>query len=152
MTMKSSLPIDVSLLAILFAIHATSTGNKNQNLKMAVLVLLIAHVLFTSKGMYGEQQKPMALGHAINDEIDEIIEEEQEETVVELDIPNESDNVIEPAEIKTVRKSVSNSEFVRNFSVPTESAVLSNPNPVVSDDLNERMAGSRTNFFSDILT
>lgn len=145
--MKSSLPIDVSLLAILFAMHFTSTGNKNQNLKMAVLVLLIAHVLFTSKGMYGEQQKPMDLGQAINDEIDEIIEE----TVVELDIPNESENVIEPAEIKTTRKSVSNSEFVRNFSVPTESAVLSNPNPVVSDDLNERMAGSRTNFFSDIL-
>lgn len=148
--MKSSLPIDVSLLAILFAMQFTSTGNKNQNLKMAVLVLLIAHVLFTSKGMYGEQQKPMDLGQAINDEIDEI-DEIIEETVVELDIPNESENVIEPAEIKTTRKSVSNSEFVRNFSVPTESAVLSNPNPVVSDDLNERMAGSRTNFFSDIL-
>lgn len=47
--MKSSLPIDVSLLAILFAIHVTSYGNRNQNIKMAVLVLLIAHVIFTSK-------------------------------------------------------------------------------------------------------
>lgn len=91
-------------------------------------------------------KKPMDLGQAINDEI-----VEDEEEVIELDIPNETENVIEPAEIQTVQKNVSNSEFVRNFNVPGESAVLPNPNPVVSDDLNARMAGSRTNFFSDIL-
>lgn len=143
--MKSSLPIDVSLLAILFALNATSFGRKNQNLKMAVLILLITHVMFTSNS----PQKPVELVE-LGQENDEV--EEEVDEVVELDIPNEIENVIEPAEIKTVRKNVSNSEFDRSFSIPTESATLVNPNPIVSDDLNVRMSGARTNFFSDILS
>ena len=67
------------------------------------------------------------------------------------EVPNETDNVIPTEEVKIVRKNVSDGEFDRNFSVPPGSKLLSGPNPVVTNNTNERLSNARTNFWSNIL-
>jgi len=144
--MKSTISIDISLLAILFALQFT--GNpKTQNFKLLILVVLFAHVVFTSNGLYNEDLPVLGAENIENIENSENIEEDNYED----ETPNETENVITTEEIPIVRKNTSDGEFNRNFSTPSKSAVLFSPNPIVSNEVNENLARSRSNFFSDIL-
>lgn len=147
--MRSDISVDISLLAILFALHFA--GNpKTQNFKLLILVVLFAHVVFTSNGLYSDKEEVLPLG--MENTADEEGEEEFEIVdKYEDEIPNETENVITGQNVPIVRKNASNGEFNRNFSTPSKSAVLYSPNPVVSNDVNSNLARSRNKFFSDIL-
>ena len=147
--MNSSISIDISLLAILFALHFTANP-KTQNFKLLILVVLFAHVVFTTNGMYKDKEEVLPLG--MENTVDED-EEDDFEIVNKHDdeIPNETENVIRGENVPIVRKNTSDGEFNRNFSTPSTSAVLFSPNPVVSDNVNSKLSNSRNKFFSDIL-
>ena len=154
MTMKSSIYVDISLLAILFALHFTRNP-KAQNFKLGVLFILFSHVIITSRNCSLPVKQPVKLetlgvdDNDSNEEDEKEVQEVPEEEVNE--IPNETANVITGKDIPFVRKSVSDGKFDRNFSVPPGSKLLYNPNPIVSDNTNERLSNARTNFWSGIL-
>jgi len=151
MTMKSSIYVDISLLAILFALHFTRNP-KAQNFKLGVLFLLFSHVIITSKNCHLPVKQPVKLETLGMDNDEDEDEDDSEEVIDEVnEIPNETANVIKVEDIPDVRKSVSDGKFDRNFSVPPGSKILSNPNPIVSDNTNERLSNARTNFWSGIL-
>ena len=143
MNMKSSIYIDFSLLAVLFALQLTNNP-KTQNFKLAIIALLFSHVIITSGSK--EQKQPLGADKKIEpvDQTEQVPNEYDE-------VPNETENVIPTEEVKIVRKNVSDGEFDRNFSVPPGSKLLSGPNPVVTNDTNERLSKARTNFWSNIL-
>jgi len=139
--MKSSIYIDISLLGILFALHFTHNP-KTQNFKLGVLFLLFSHVIITSSNCNNNDVELETLGTA---------EKEVPLKKEKIEIPNEITNVITEENIPVTRKNVSDSKFDRNFSVPENSMVLSNPNPIVSDDTNQRLANARTNFWAGLV-
>lgn len=151
MTMKSSIYVDISLLAILFALHFTRNP-KAQNFKLGVLFILFSHVIITSKNCHLPDKQPVKLETLGMDNDENEDEDDGEEVIEEVnEIPNETANVITGKDIPLVRKNVSDGKFDRNFSVPPGSKILSNPNPIVSDNTNERLSNARTNFWSGIL-
>lgn len=146
MNMKSSIYVDFSLLAVLFALQVTNNP-KTQNFKLAIIALLFVHVIMTSGSKKQKEQKePLGADKKIEfvDQTEQVPNEYDE-------VPNETDNVIPTEEVKIVRKNVSDGEFDRNFSVPPGSKLLSGPNPVVTNDTNKRLSNARTNFWSNIL-
>ena len=146
MNMKSSIYVDFSLLAVLFALQVTNNP-KTQNFKLAIIALLFAHVIMTS-GSKKQKEKKEPLG--ADKKIEPVDQTEQVPNEYD-EVPNETDNVIPTEDVKIVRKNVSDGEFDRNFSVPPGSKLLSGPNPVVTNDTNERLSNARTNFWSNIL-
>jgi len=159
--MRSSIYIDISLLAVLFALHFTRNP-KSQNFKLGVLILLFAHVVVTSSKTQKQTNKLDSLGMENENSESEPKEVTQEDSEVESkesvpdfltdeEIENEPTNIITKKDVPTFRKSVSDSKFDRNFSVPSGSKILSSPNPVVSDDTNKRLADARTKFWSGLV-
>ena len=146
MNMKSSIYVDFSLLAVLFALQVTNNP-KTQNFKLAIIALLFVHVIMTS-GLKKQKERKESLG--ADKKIEPVDKTEQVPNEYD-EVPNETDNFIPTEEVKIVRKNVSDGEFDRNFSVPPGSKLLSGPNPVVTNDTNKRLSNARTNFWSNIL-
>lgn len=116
--MFSSSAIDISLLAILVALHL-SNNKDYQNLKLSVLVILLAHALFTTHKMY-EKQKLQDIDvqdvQDVQDVPNEILgagQEDQDENAIKLD---RKDFTL-PSQATSEEDGV----YRRNFTVPGKS-------------------------------
>lgn len=145
---NSSLAIDVSLLAILLALHVTK---KNKNMEMIVLAILLAHVVMTTN-------PPLSYSN-VNIVADEYLGVSPEtQAVPEEPVPN-----VEPEDLhveKPIEKAgnmykhippIKDSEFRRQFTTPSGLAKIESVLPESSSDANQKIANSRSNFFADIL-
>lgn len=140
--MLSSSAIDISLLAILMALHLSN--NKDvQNLKLSVLVILVAHALFTTHKMYEHRGVgKLEVENSQNEDdknVSDIPEgiigaskEDQDKNATEVD---RKDFTLPPQ-----ATSESDGEYRRNFTAPSNSKNLFKQN--VSNDL--------TNFNKDL--
>lgn len=143
----SSVSVDVSLFAVLLALSFTG---KNRTLKMVVLLVLMGHVLMTTNG------SPLStLGAQGGDgdvPQDDASDDESPETDPEVSDPqNEPTNTVEASDVPRVQKTVSNSEFDRQFSIPPEYSRTDGILPRTSEAANSKLARSRTMFFDNIL-
>lgn len=118
--------LDVSLLAVLLAVHF-SNNKDMQNFKLVVLAVLLAHVIFTTRKMYTLED--MIIENELQDEVtQEVVQEEvqeevvQEETQEELGAPfvetGPLDKKRDDFSIESKAKSVADSEFRRSLTVP----------------------------------
>jgi len=114
--------IDVSLLAVLLAVHF-SNNKDMQNFKLVVLAVLLAHVIFTTRKMYTLED--MIIENELQDEVtQEVVQEEvqEEETQEELGAPfvetGPLDKKRDDFSIESKAKSVADSEFRRSLTVP----------------------------------
>lgn len=132
---NGGLAVDISLLAVLIALHAT---RKNKHLELVVMALLFSHVIMTTEAFH------MYEVNGVNDEEldDEELDEELDEVVVdevvvdeagdEIDNNNLGSNLGNPGKN---RKSVSDSEFDRMAFVPSA---------------NVELAKARSSFFEEL--
>lgn len=114
--------LDVSLLAVLLAVHF-SNNKDMQNFKLVVLAVLLAHVIFTTRKMYTLED--MIIENELQDEVtQEVVQEEvqEEETQEELGAPfvetGPLDKKRDDFSIESKAKSVADSEFRRSLTVP----------------------------------
>jgi len=114
--------IDVSLLAVLLAVHF-SNNKDMQNFKLVVLAVLLAHVIFTTRKMYTLED--IIIENELQDEVtQEVVQEEvqEEETQEELGAPfvetGPLDKKRDDFSIESKAKSVADSEFRRSLTVP----------------------------------
>lgn len=114
--------LDVSLLAVLLAVHF-SNNKDMQNFKLVVLAVLLAHVIFTTRKMYTLED--MIIENESQDEVtQEVVQEEvqEEETQEELGAPfvetGPLDKKRDDFSIESKAKSVADSEFRRSLTVP----------------------------------
>ena len=134
--MLSSSAIDISLLAILMALHFSN--NKDvQNLKLSVLVILVAHALFTTHKMYEQRGDMEDVQDEVIDAPDEIlgVGEEQQENATEVDRKDFT--------LPSQATSEGDGEYRRNFTSPSKSKHVFRKN--VSNDVtkfNEDLAKS----------
>ena len=113
--------IDVSLLAVLLAVHF-SNNKDMQNFKLIVLAVLLAHVIFTTRKMYSEEDMMIENEGIVEEEEEE--EEEEDEVQEELGAPEDFvesgplDKKRDDFSIESKANSVADSEFRRNLTVP----------------------------------
>ena len=113
--------IDVSLLAVLLAVHF-SNNKDMQNFKLIVLAVLLAHVIFTTRKMYSEEDMMIENEGIVEEEEEE--EEEEDEVQEELGAPEDYvesgplDKKRDDFSIESKANSVGDSEFRRNLTVP----------------------------------
>lgn len=114
--------LDVSLLAVLLAVHF-SNNKDMQNFKLVVLAVLLAHVIFTTRKMYTLED--IIIENELQDEVtQEVVQEEvqEEETQEELGAPfvetGPLDKKRDDFSIESKAKSVADSEFRRSLTVP----------------------------------
>lgn len=114
--------LDVSLLAVLLAVHF-SNNKDMQNFKLVVLAVLLAHVIFTTRKMYTLED--IIVENELQDEVtQEVVQEEvqEEETQEELGAPfvetGPLDKKRDDFSIESKAKSVADSEFRRSLTVP----------------------------------
>jgi hypothetical protein len=148
--LNSGLTIDVCLLAILIALHITK---KDKDLEFLVLALLLVHVIVTTDSTCSssENQNPVEreITLGVADENAHYGRKHVQdtpkihETPEIVDSPNLSD--------EEKRKSVSNSTFERQFTIPKEYSKMSSILPNDSASANGKLAQARSNFFSNIL-
>lgn len=136
---KSSIGIDVFLLAILLALHVT----KKRNTSLIVFFLLVAHVLMTTNDVPGIPKVDVPVTDAevsdadaeVSDvpvtEDDALVDQDESLGASKTDVNNEVPGVNKVNKVNSVK----NSEFDRQFETPTQSG---------------QMAKARSNFFSDI--
>lgn len=137
--MLSSSAIDISLLAILMALHFSN--NKDvQNLKLSVLVILVAHALFTTHKMY-ERRGVTGDAGDVPDDVPDVQDEilgvgnEHQENATELDRKDFT--------LPSQATSEGDGEYRRNFTSPSKSKHVFRKN--VSNDVtkfNEDLAKS----------
>jgi len=116
--------IDVSLLAVLLAVHF-SNNKDMQNFKLIVLAVLLAHVIFTTRKMYSEEDMMIENEGIVEEEEEEEEEEDEEdEEEEELGAPEDFvesgplDKKRDDFSIESKANSVGDSEFRRNLTVP----------------------------------
>lgn len=123
--MKDSLALDVSLLAVLIALHVT---RKNKSLELVVMALLFSHIIMTTEAFLRLEEE----------EIEPEAEEESEimEKKEEFQEPEEEvfENVGTGKRQDQLRKSVSDGSFDRMSFVSS----------------NTELARARTSFFEEL--
>jgi len=156
--MFTGIAIDVALLAVLIPLHITNRGGDSKNLKvleLGIIIAIISHVLFTSDLNEGIGGRFSSLG-AEGDDIEDDIEEEETIEVIEknedgLGDQNEPANTIDPKNVQSFQKNVSDSEFTRQFNIPPETTRTSTIFPASSNEANSKLARSRSSFYDGIL-
>lgn len=151
---RGGLAVDISLLAVLIALHAT---RKNKNLELVVMALLFSHIIMTTEAFGFEDEAEELDGEDGVDGVDEQegLEPGEVENVenVELDKDEVSDEVSALGATRTSvkisettqdqRKSVSDGEFDRMaFAARTSSNV--------PREANLELAKSRSSFFEEL--
>lgn len=124
--MKDNLALDVSLLAVLIALHVT---RKNKSLELVVMALLFSHVILTTEAFLRVKEDDSGF------ECEPIEEPPVEEPPVE-----ELEELEEPEAVGTSRrreKSVSDGSFDRMSFVSANSS-------------NSELARARTSFFEEL--
>lgn len=133
--MLSSSAIDISLLAILMALHLSN--NKDvQNLKLSVLVILVAHALFTTHKMYERRgDENLEVENSQNEDVQNVSDvpeeilgagkEDQDKNAIEVDRKDFT--------LPSQATSEGDGEYRRNFTAPSNSKHLFQKN--VSNDL-----------------
>lgn len=129
MMSSGGLAVDISLLAVLIALHATK---KNKNLELVVMALLFSHIIMTTEAF---------LMMSNPEEVHEDVKVEEEEDVEE-DVEEVHDDELDPvgavnSNVKPNAKSVSDGEFDRAFqNIPAE--------------VNLDLAKARSSFFEEL--
>lgn len=146
MDIHSGITHDVILFAILLGL--TVTG-KYKNLRLVVLVTLLGHLLLTTGKGPGKPDHE-SLGEE-SPESEDVSPPVEESSNMQSGPQNEETNTIVPENVRTVMKTVSNSEFDRQFTIPTEYSKTDGILPNTSTAANSKLARSRTSFFDNIL-
>jgi len=148
MNIHASITHDVILFAILLALTASG---KYKNLKMIVLVTLLGHLLLTTGKNTVHSEDPEALGEGplLVDDVAPM--ENEPESNMDAGRQNEETNTIIPENVRATSKTVSNSGFDRQFTIPTEYSKTDGILPSTSIAANSKLARSRTSFFDNIL-
>lgn len=147
--MNSCLAVDISLLAVLIALHATK---KNKNIELVVMALLFSHVIMTTElfsklpfvdsdtdnavDTDSELVDASTLGVAATSLGTEEADRQEEQTTPKH----------KKEELKDRRKSVSDGEFDRMTSVTPTRRVSPND----SSEANVDLAKARTSFFAEL--
>jgi len=149
MNIHSSITHDVILFAVLLALTASG---RYKNLKMVVLVTLLGHLLLTTGNKVPRVEESEALGAERLDVFDVTpVVEDKTPGNMAAGPQNEETNTIIPENIRKTSKNVSNSEFDRQFTIPTEYSKTDGILPSTSTSANSKLARSRTSFFDNIL-
>lgn len=137
--MNSCLAVDISLLAVLIALHATK---KNKNIELVVMALLFSHVIMTTELF---SKLPFIDAVESSSEVVEVVDAASSSTLgvaAEEVQPKSSEGVGN----KSMRKSVSDGEFDRMTSVTPTRRVSPND----SSEANVNLAKARTSFFAEL--
>lgn len=127
--------IDVVLLAVVIALHATK---RDQNLKLLLVFLIVVHVITTTR---------CGIGGA-----DSIETEEAEEAVGEVDSePRLDPQGTTPTSTDKRKKSASDAQFNRQLSSPEQLSKTHDILPTTSEAANAKLVNARTRFFKDIV-
>lgn len=147
--MNSCLAVDISLLAVLIALHATK---KNKNIELVVMALLFSHVIMTTElfsklpfvdtdtdtdntvDTGSDLEDASTLGVAATSLGTEEVDRQEEQTTPKHNL------------LKDRRKSVSDGEFDRMTSVTPTRRVSPND----SSEANVDLAKARTSFFAEL--
>lgn len=145
------LAVDISLLAVLIALHATK---KNKNLELVVMALLFSHLIMTtelfSKDDSDSQDSLGAVRYASTfSALQDVNNTNENNENHENHEDHENHKKQEAYQMKNLRKSVSDGEFERmTHMVPTQKTLAkgatSNP------DAHVKLAKSRTSFFQQL--
>ena len=128
------LAVDISLLAVLIALHVTK---KNKNLELVVMALLFSHIIMTTEAFLMRSPEE-GVDKEVDKDVEEDVEEEVEEEVAE-DVEVENPSVVENLGVSNVQnaKSVSDGGFDRAFqNIPAE--------------VNLDLAKARSSFFEEL--
>lgn len=123
----SGVAIDVVLLAVVIALHATK---RDQNLKLLLVFLIVVHVITTTRYC-------VAGAHST------------EEVVGEVD----SQPYLAPqgTSVDKRKKSASDAQFSRQLSSPDQLSKTHDILPATSEAANAKLVDARTRFFKDIV-
>lgn len=125
----SGVAVDVVLLAVVIALHATK---RDQNLKLLLVFLIVVHVITTTR-------RCVASADSI----------ETEEAVREVD--SQPQLAPQGTSVDKRKKSASDAQFSRQLSSPVQLSKTHDILPATSEAANAKLVDARTRFFKDIV-
>lgn len=129
----SDVSIDVCLIAVILAMHVTK---KDQNLKLLLIALMVAHIVFTTESLLPSPSKAV---------------EPTDEPTDSSDARNKASDSDDIVPRPVGANGVSSSGFSRQFSSPDQLSRTHDILPASSRGANGKLVDARTSFFSDII-
>lgn len=145
----SGVSVDVVMLAVIIALHVT---NRDQNLKLILVVLLVVHVMATTRSFTDtyydndassdfDEDKSADMdfdsaNHRVADTTADVV---NSDTKSPVGMPSEGRNV------------VTNSSYNRQFTSPPQLSKTRDVLPTTSAGANGKLVASRTKFYKDII-
>lgn len=130
----SGVAVDVVLLAVVIALHATQ---RDQNLKLLLVFLIVVHVITTTRCCVGDAESSVAAQHTEAEKVDRRQE-------------------IAPQGTSGVAgdkrgKGASDAHFSRQLNSPEQLSKTHDILPATSQAANAKLVDARTRFFKDIV-
>lgn len=132
-TELSGASVDVVLLAIVIALHVT---RKNENLKLILIVLIMVHVIATTRRLVWAPDSNIKSATAADANGPSPAQPVPLETLETLGAPP---------------KLVTSAGYDRQFTSPSQLAKTRDVLPSTSEGANGKLVASRTRFFKDII-
>lgn len=131
----SGVAVDVVVLAVIIALHVTK---RDQNLKLILVVLLVVHVMATTRRFSYTPPTAKVADETFSDQSADITPE----------VPSQTGNL---GSARKDIKIVANSGYNRQFTSPDQLSKTREILPTTSAGANGKLVESRTRFFKDII-
>lgn len=129
----SGVAIDVVLLAVVVALHATK---RDQNLKLLLVFLIVVHVITTTR---------VCVAGADSIETEQAVGEVDRQPQLAPQLPPQGTSTDKR------KKSASDAQFSRQLSSPVQQSKTHDILPTTSEAANAKLVDARTRFFKDIV-